>query len=180
MEQKFGFDRVTLDPEDFNKVKEVYRLHKEQAYKIFDLACGIDTDEDIMDYVKGHIEYSQVLLAIDKETNKYAGVVIIEDIKVYNNEIARANAHIVVSKKYWGKDSRRIIEDAYKFFEDNWLPIRRLEVRVPSHNFGIIKLIKDVGFKIEGTCKDALVFKDKHGKDKYYNELIYSDINRRM
>ena len=24
-----------------------------------------------------------------------------------------------------------------------------------------------------------IVFKDKHGNDKYYNELIYSDINRR-
>ena len=31
----------------YDKVKEVYRLHKEQSYKIFDLASGISTDEDI-------------------------------------------------------------------------------------------------------------------------------------
>ena len=28
MEQKFDFIKVTLDPEDYDKVKEVYRLHK--------------------------------------------------------------------------------------------------------------------------------------------------------
>ena len=50
MEQKFDFIKVTLDPKDYDKVKEVYRLHKEQSYKIFDLASGISTDEDIMDY----------------------------------------------------------------------------------------------------------------------------------
>lgn len=180
MEQKFDFIKVTLDPEDYDKVKEVYRLHKEQAYKIFDLASGISTDEEIMDYVKYHIEYDEVLLSIDIATGKYAGVIIVEDIKVYNDEIARANVHIVVSKKYWGKDSRNIIEDVYKYFDNKWIPIKRFEARVPSHNFGIIKLLKDVGFKIEGTCKNALVFKDKHGNDKYYNELIYSDVNRRM
>ena len=33
MEQKFEFVEVTLEPEDYDKVKEVYRLHKEQASK---------------------------------------------------------------------------------------------------------------------------------------------------
>ena len=64
MEQKFDFIKVTLDPEDYDKVKEVYRLHKEQSYKIFDLASGISTDEDIMDYIKYHIECNEVLLSI--------------------------------------------------------------------------------------------------------------------
>jgi RimJ/RimL family protein N-acetyltransferase len=177
MERKFDFVEVTLD--SYDMVKEVYRLHKEQSNKIFDLACGISTDEDIMDYVKCKIDNDIVLLAIDKENGKYAGVVIFEKIKIYNKEIARANVHLAISKKYWGKQSREIIFDVYSFLDDNWLPIRRLEARVPANNFGIIKLLKDVGFKIEGTCKDAVVFLDKNGEAKYYNEQIYSDVDRR-
>ena len=111
MEQKFDFVEVTLEPEDYGKVKEVYRLHKEQANRIFDLSCGISTDEEIMSYIKSKIEYEIVLLAVDKETGKYAGVVIFEDICIFNDEIIRANVHIVVSKKYWGKNSRNIIFD---------------------------------------------------------------------
>ena len=177
MERKFDFVEVTLD--SYDMVKEVYRLHKEQSNKIFDLACGISTDEDIMDYVKDKISSDITLLAIDTETNKYAGVVIFEDIRVYNKEIARANVHLAISKKYWGKQSREIIEDVYKFLGENWLPIKRLEARVPANNFGIIKLLKDVGFKIEGTCKDAVIYTDKNGNAKYYNEQIYSDVDRR-
>ena len=63
MEQKFDFVEVTLEPEDYDKVKEVYRLHKEQASKLFDLSSNIVTDEDIMDYIKVRITYDIVLLA---------------------------------------------------------------------------------------------------------------------
>ena len=101
------------------------------------------------------------------------------DIKVYNNTIVNAEVHPVISKKYWGNLSRQIIEDAYKFVKDNWLPINRLTAKVPSNAFGVIKLLKDVGFKVEGTLKNFYIFKDKNGDNKYYNQLIYSDINRR-
>ena len=50
--RKYDFVEVTLEPEDYDKVKEVYRLHKEQASKIFNLASGISTDEDIMECIK--------------------------------------------------------------------------------------------------------------------------------
>lgn len=178
MERKFDFVEVTLDS-DYNLIKEVYRLHKEQSYKLFDLSCKITSDEDIMDLIKNRIEYDEVLLAIDKDTNKYAGCITFCDIKIYNNMIVNAEVHPVISKRYWGAQSREIIENCYKFVEENWLPINRLEARVPSHNFGVIKLLKDVGFKIEGTCKNRYIFKDKDGKEKFYNQLIYSDINRR-
>lgn len=177
MEQKFDFVEVTLEPEDYEKVKEVYRLHKEQANRIFDLSCGISTDEEIMSYIKSKIEYEIVLLAVDKETGKYAGVVIFEDICIFNDEIIRANVHIVVSKKYWGKNSRNIIFDCYKYLKDNMKPIRRLEAFVPANNFGIIKLLKDVGFKVEGTLKNRLVYKNKDGIPTCYNELVYSNLN---
>ena len=63
--------------------------------------------------------------------------------------------------------------------EENWYPINRIEAFVPSHNFGVIKLLKDVGFTIEGTLKNRLIYKDKNGNEKYYNQLVYSDIDRR-
>lgn len=180
MEQrKFDFIKVTLEPEDYDKIKEVYRLHKEQHNKLFDLSCWVKSDDDLINMIKDRIEYDEVLLAIDTETNRYAGCITFHDVRVYNDTIIDAEVHPVISKKYWGKDSRRLIEDAYKFVEENWLPINRLTARVPSNAFGVIKLLKDVGFKIEGTLNKYYVFKDKNGLDKYYNQLIYSDINRR-
>ena len=179
MERKFDFVEVTLEPEKYDMIKEVYRLHKEQANKLFDLSCKIDTNEKIMNMLKDRIEYDIVLLAVDTTTGKYAGCITFHDIRIYNNVIVDVEVHPVISKLYWGKDSRKLIEDCYKFVEDNWLPLHRVTARVPSNAFGVIKLLKDVGFKVEGTLRDYYIFKDKNGNDKYYNQLIYSDINRR-
>ena len=177
MKQKFDFVKVTLEPEDYELVKEIYRLHKEQANKLFDLSCGIETDEDILDMIKDTISNDIVLMAIDKDTNRYAGCFIFDCINIYNNEIINCGIHLVISKKYWGKDSRIMIRDCYRFIEKNMKHIRRMECNVPANNFGIIKLLKDVGFKIEGTCKDRLVFKNKYGIPTFYNELCYSNLN---
>jgi len=178
--RKYDLIEVTLEPENYDKIKEVYRLHKEQANKLFDLSCKISTNEDIMDLIKNRIENQYVFLIVDTTNNKYAGCITFENMKIYNNTIVNVEVHPVISKRYWGKSSRDIIEDAYKFVEENWLPINRITARVPSNNLGIIKLLKDVGFKIEGTCTNMYIYKDKNGNDKYYNQLIYSDINRRL
>lgn len=176
MERKFDFVSVTLEPKDYDKVKEVYRLHKEQANKIFDLSCNISTSEDIMDYVKDKVEYEIVLLAVDKATGNYAGTLILEDITFFNGKIVKANVHLVISKKYWGKQSREIINECEEFVKNNMKPINRLEAYVPSNNYAIIKLLKDVGFRVEGTLKRRLVFNNKKGEPTYYNELVYSKI----
>lgn len=179
VQRKFDFVKVTLEPDDYEKIKEVYRLHKEQKYKLFDLSSWVKTDDDLINMIKDRIEYDEVLLAIDTENGRYAGCITFHDMRILDDVIIDAEVHPVISKRYWGKLSRQLIEDAYKFVEDNWLPINRLTARVPAHNFGVIKLLKDLGFKIEGTLKDYYVFKDKNGNNKYYNQLIYSDINRR-
>jgi RimJ/RimL family protein N-acetyltransferase len=175
MERKFDFVEVTLDG-DYDMVKEVYRLHKEQAKKIFDLSCGIQSDEEIMDYVTGKIGYEIVLLAVDRTTKDYAGCIILEDITMFDGVIVKANVHLVVNKKYWGKDSRKIINDCFDYVKENMKPINRLEAYIPSNNYAIIKLLKDVGFKVEGTLKRRLVFNNKNDIPTYYNELIYSKI----
>ena len=56
-------------------------------------------------------------------------------------------------------------------------PIKRMEAYVPSNNFGIIKLLKDVGFKIEGTLRNRLIYRDKNNNPKLYNELLYSNLD---
>ena len=175
--RKYDFVEVTLEPDDYEKVKEVYRLHKEQASKIFSLSSGITTDEDIMEVVRDNVRDNIVMLAIDTTNNKYAAMIGCEDIVVYNNEVANMKCHIVVSKRYWGPESRHIIADWYEYIKENMKPVKRLEAFVPSNNFGIIKLLKDVGFKIEGTLRNRVVYKNKDGIPTYYNELVYSKLN---
>lgn len=177
MEQKYDFVEVTLEPNSYELVKEVYRLHKEQSKKIFDLSCGIDTDEDILYYVKSKIDNDIVLIAIDRENSRYAGCLIFDNINMFNDEIVSCGVHIVINKKYWGKESRRIIKYCYRFMKENIKKINRMECSVPSNNFGIIKLLKDSGFKIEGTMKNRLVFKNKKDEPTLYNELLYSNLN---
>jgi RimJ/RimL family protein N-acetyltransferase len=177
MEQKYDFVEVTLEPNHYELVKEVYRLHKEQANKIFDLSCGIETNEDILDYIRSKIDNDIVLLAVDKTTDRYAGCLIFDNINMFNGDIISCGVHLVINKKYWGKDSRQIIKDCYKFIKENIKPIKRMECTVPSNNFGIIKLLKDVGFRIEGTMKNRLVFNNRNNVPTLYNELMYSNLN---
>lgn len=175
--RKYDFVEVTLEPEDYEKVKEVYRLHKEQASKIFNLASGISTDEDIMERIKYDIENNLVILAIDKHSGRYSAVITYDNITIFDGKIANMGVHIIIGKRYWGPESRNIIFEAYKYMKENMKPIKRLEAFVPSNNFGIIKLLKDVGFKIEGTLRDRVVYKNKDGIPTYYNELVYSKLN---
>ena len=175
--RKYDFVEVTLEPDDYEKVREVYRLHKEQASKIFSLSSGISSDEDIMECIKNDIENNIILLAVDKETGRYSAAITFDNITIFNNEIANMGVHIVVGKRYWGPESRKIIFDAYEYIKNNMKPIKRLEAFVPSNNFGIIKLLKDVGFKIEGTLRNRIIYKNKNGIPTPYNILVYSNLN---
>ncbi len=98
--RKYDFVQVTLEPEDYEKVKEVYRLHKEQANKIFNLASGISTDEGIMECIKNDIENNVVILAVDMTNNKYSAVITFDNIDVFNGDIINMGVHIVVGKRY--------------------------------------------------------------------------------
>ena len=45
--------------------------------------------------------------------------------------------------------------------------IKKVIAQVPQCGYGVIKLLKDIGFKHEGTLKQALLFLDKNNKPKY-------------
>lgn len=173
--KEFDFLPITFTKENFGVIEEVYRLHKDQQRKIFDLGCGIN---DIMDYIEYKLKDNStaVIVAIDKSNGNIASVITFDGLKFFKDFIARCNVHIVVCRKYWGKDSRNIINQAYSWIEQNMKPIHRMEARVPANNFGVIKLLKDVGFKVEGTARKCLLFLDKNGQPKYYDELLFGRI----
>lgn len=180
-EKEFDFVVVKYDKAYYNYIEEIYRLHKDQKKKIFDLACGIETDEDIIEYLKYKMDTPNTFVFAVLDDDRVAATIIMEKICLFNDKIVRCEGHIVVCRKYWGKSSRDILNQFFKRMDiefDNC--IGRYEVYVPANNFGIIKLIKDVGFKCEGTMKNRLVFENKHGVPTLYDELLFSRTNERL
>lgn len=178
---KYIFERVKFNKENFDLIQEVYRLHMDQRRKLFDLACGISIDEDIMDYVEDKIRNDLTIVAIDKDNNnKVCGCFILEDGKAFDKIIVRANLHAIICRAYWGKTSRDITNQFFSYLKSNYPLIKRLEARVPSQAFGVVKILKDVGFKLEGTLKDSLIFLNKNKEYKFYNELVYSKIDKEV
>ena len=37
-----------------------------------------------------------------------------------------------------------------------------------------------MGFKLEGTLEGKLIYPDKNGRPKFYNQLIYSKVNKEI
>ena len=176
--KSFDFIVVKYNKAYYNYIEEIYRLHKDQKRKIFDLACGIETDDDIIDYIKSKMENPNTFVFAVLDGDKVAATITMENICLYNNKIVRCEGHIVVCRKYWGKTSREILNQFFERMDEEFEgDISRYEVYVPANNFGIIKLIKDVGFKCEGTMKNRLVFENKHGVPTLYDELLFSRTN---
>jgi len=173
--KEFDFLPITFTKENFKVIEEAYRLHKDQQRKIFDLACGVN---DVMDYIEYKIKDNStvVLACIDKSNGNVASVITFDNLRWFKDDIARCDVHIVVCRKYWGKNSRNIIFQAYDWIDNNMKHIHRMEARVPANNFGVIKLLKDVGFKVEGTARKCLLFYDKNNEPKYYDELLFGRI----
>jgi RimJ/RimL family protein N-acetyltransferase len=161
---------VKWDTSHEEYIKEVYRMLKDQENKIFDRTLQ---DVDVMDYVEYHVQKNKIYVIIDNE-----GIVcaffMLEHIKPFKDIILTADLHCAVRKHCWGKKSRELGQYMLDYLKDNLPPLKRLVASVPQHNFGVVKLLKDLGFKHEGTLKSNLVFKNKFGEDKYYDELIYS------
>jgi len=163
---------VEWTPEHEKYISEVYRLLKDQENKIFDLSVG---DMNIMDYVQYHVQKNKIYVIIDNE-DVVCAFFMLEHIKPIGNIILSAELHCAVRKHCWGKRSRDLGQYMLDYLKENLPPLKRLVAFVPQHNFGVVKLLKDLKFKHEGTLKSNLVFKNKLGQEKYYDELIYSII----
>lgn len=157
-------------------IAEIYRLLKDQENKIFDLTFtkGIEiTDDLIMDYIEDNIKHNYIFVITD-DAEYICCFFMLEGLREVENIIVSANLHCAVSKRYWGKKSRELGQCMLDYLKDNLKPLKRLVAFVPQHNFGVVKLLKDLQFKHEGTLRNNLVFNNKYGVRKFYDELIYS------
>ena len=166
-------------PEHSKYVEEMYRLCKDQERKLFDATVEKD---DFIGFIEKCLEQpnSLYLAAVDNETDKVCAIMSLENIVYYKDIILEANQHVVFSRHSWGKKAREIASQYFSYLDNNLKPIKRLVACVPQHNYGVIKLLKDVGFKLEGTMRDKLIYPDKENKLKFYNEIMYAKINKEI
>ena len=154
-------------------IREVYRLLKEQEKKVFDLSFyeGLG-EEPILEYVQDMVENNLVFIVEDTQAGKVAGVFMLEDLRPYKDVVLYAKIHCVIGKKYWGKKSKEVCE-AFKSYLQRETNIQRLIAEIPQNAYSLIKILKSVGFTHEGTVKRVLVYLDKNGNEKLYDEMLY-------
>lgn len=162
--------KVKWEPNYQEDIKEIYRMFKDQERKIFPLTTYFN-NTDVMDLVQLMCEEDFVFLI--KEQGVPCAVFVLESPQVFHNIIARVNVHTAIRRPFWGSKSREICRCFLGYLNDNYI-IKKLIAEVPQCGYGVIKLLKDMGFKHEGTMKDATIYNDKNGKPKFYDALIYS------
>lgn len=162
--------RVKWSAEQADDIQEIYRMFKDQERKIFDLTTYFNGG-NVMDLVQLMCEEDFVFLI--KTDGTPCAVFVLENPRIFNNIITRVNLHCAIRRPFWGARARDICKTFRQYLEDNY-PIKKMIAEVPQCGYGIIKLLKDIGFKHEGTMKDATIYNDKNGKPKFYDALIYS------
>ena len=162
--------RVRWQPEYQEDIQEIYRMFKDQERKIFPLTTYFNGGS-VMDLVEEMCENDFVFLIKDDEVP--CGVFVLESPQAFNNIITRVDVHCAIRRPFWGAKAREICRMFVDYLHDNY-PIKKLIAEVPQCGYGVIKLLKDMGFKHEGTMKDATIYNDKNGNPKFYDALIYS------
>ena len=161
----------TVTPTDYELIADMSYLYQQQKRKVFDLAFW-ENGGTIENFCKEMV-YSNIVFAIkDKTNNHIAAYFVMENLRPFKNIIINANLHCIVSKEYWGKTSRELC-NLFREYLDGTYNIYKLTACVPQNAYGVIKLLKDIGFKHEGTIKKSLLFLDKNDKPKLYDNLIY-------
>ena len=174
---KIDFIPFSFCQEDERYVTEFYRLCKDQERKLFDLTRNTS---DMVELIRMCLEQPNSIYIAAVEDNDICGIFSLEDIKYYGDFILEADQHCIFARHCWGKKAREIVSQYFQYLDDNLKPIKRLVAAVPQQNFGVIKLLKDVGFKLEGTLEGKLIYPDKNGRPKFYNQLIYSKVNKEI
>ena len=162
--------QVKWEPNFQEDIKEIYRMFKDQERKIFDLTV-LDENTSVMDMVELMCKEDYVFLI--KEDNVPCAVFALENPLMFKNIITRVNIHCAIRRHYWGAKAREICRFFRQFLFENII-IKKIIAEVPQCGYGVIKLLKDMGFKHEGTMKEASIYRDKQGKPKFYDVLIYS------
>lgn len=152
------------------EIAEVYQMFKDQERKCFDVTF-YENGMSVMDCVQDMIENEYVFIV--KKDGITAGVFNLDEIQTYKDIIYRCHIHCAIRKRFWGPTAREICRTFRDFLNYNYR-IKKLIAEVPQCAYGVIKLLKDMGLKHEGTLKQANLFRDKNGNPKWYDALIYS------
>lgn len=170
---KYQVYQITWKPRYEKEIQEIYRMYKDQEAKIFDLTF-YEQWKDVMEYVEYAVKSGGMFIVKDIEQDDICGFYTFDsNPDTFGDIITKANVHTAIRKKYWGKQSREICKEFLDYLARNYY-IKKIIAQVPQCGYGVIKLLKDLDFKHEGTLKQCLLYRDKNGKPKWYDQLIYS------
>lgn len=162
--------RIKWEPEYQDDIKEIYRMFKDQERKIFELTA-YNNNNSVMDLVQYMCQDELVFMV--KEDGIPCAVFVLDEPYIYKTIITRIKIHTAIRRPYWGAKSREIARYFIGYLNDKYL-IKKLIAEVPQCGYGVIKLLKDLGFKHEGTMKECSLYNDKNNNPKFYDALIYS------
>lgn len=172
---EYSIYSVEWSPEYEKEIEAIYQMFKDQEHRIFDLTV-YDNGSTIMDIVQNTIENDRVFV-VAGNNGEIMATFILEDAIIFQDIITEVKLHCAIRRQYWGKLSREICK-SMKDLLDTKYNIKKLIAEVPQCKYGIIKLLKDIGFKHEGTLKECLLYPDKDNNPKWYDKLIYTSTRR--
>lgn len=161
---------ITWRNEFFYEIQSIYAALKDQERKMFDLTFYED-EATVLAFMEKLITQNDVYVV--RENEQILACFIIQDPVCYKGIIIEAKVHCAVRRPYWGAKAREICKVFLDYINDKFR-IKKLIAEVPQCGYGVIKLLKDLGFKHEGTLKENLLYKDKNNNNKWYDKLIYS------
>lgn len=161
---------ITWRQEFLKEIEIIYKSFKDQERKIFD-ATFYEDNPEVLSSMEDLIKNNHIYIV--KDDNDIIGTFVLNNMKLYKGIIVTVNIHCAIRRIYWGDKAREVSKVFLDFLHENY-KIKKLIAEVPQCGYGIIKLLKDLGFKHEGTLKECMLFKNKNNQDKWYDKLIYS------
>lgn len=153
------------------EIQMLYQMFKDQEHRIFSIDT-YDNYNDMIEIIEDMLENDRVFVVADN-TGQILAAYILEDAILYKDIIVEVKIHCAIRRPFWGSTAREISKTFVDYL-NKYYRIKKLIAEVPQCKYGVIKLLKDMEFKHEGTLKECILFKDKHGVPKWYDKLIYT------
>lgn len=167
---------ITWDKFFEKEIETIYQMYKDQEHRIFSLDI-YSNGGTVMDIIQDTIENDRVFVI--KDNDNIVATFTLEDAIMFGDIITEMKIHIAIRRKHWGKESRKIC-GAIRDYLFKWYKFKKLIAEVPQCKYGVIKLLKDMGLKHEGTLKSCLLYLDKNNNPKWYDKLIYTLTNEEI
>ena len=176
MNKKYTIYPVHWDGYFEKDIEEIYQMYKDQERRIFDLSIYTNGGT-VLDRVQDAIENDVVFIVKDDEN--IVATFTLEGAIMFGDIIVEMKFHMAVRRTHWGRESREICKTIKEYLL-KWYRFKKLICEVPQCKYGVIKLLKDMGLKHEGTLKSCLPYLDKNNIPKWYDKLIYTLTNEEL